>query len=347
MRGTLRFGTNKGSLVVTISGPKQGMWYDFSPEKTLKGKCGGDVLSLIQLEKNMTYREALSFAADWLAIPNELSQKVSLIKPSTPIKQDDKAHTRFAEQLAKESIPIKGTIAEKYLKTHRKIDMENYPSDFRFHPGLYSKLNNKTLPALLVVARDRHHNIQAVQAIYLDKDTANKIDKSQVDIQKQSFGKIASSTVKIPGTQEGSVLVAEGPETGLSLAKAFPEATVHITLGKSNFLHVDIPIKSNVTFCLDNDGKDIKVDSVIFSAAKRLVDQGHSVHLISPGVNIKHDYNDIIKRKGIKAIQDNIELAETFEKFYSNRILVSTERNNLDRLTITNNTHLQEKEIDF
>lgn len=317
MGGTLRFGTNKGSLVVTISGPKQGMWYDFSPEKTLKGKCGGDMLSLIQLQKNITYREALSFAADWLAMPKELSQKVNLIKPSTLVKLDDKANTRFAEQLAKESIPIKGTIAERYLKMHRKIDMENYPSDFRFHPGIYSKLNNKTLPALLVIARDRHHNIQAVQAIYLDKDTVNKIDKTQVNLQKQTFGKIAGNTVKISGTENGRILIAEGPETGLSLAKAFPEATVHITLGKSNFLHVDIPIKSNITLCLDNDGKAIKEDATIFTATKRLADQGHSVRIALPGGTSKQDYNDMIKEGGISKINDSVTYAEDFEKFYS------------------------------
>lgn len=61
----LRFGTNKGSLIVTIEGEKQGLWYDHQTGE------GGNLLQLIQKEKNMSFKEALNFAGNYLALTPE------------------------------------------------------------------------------------------------------------------------------------------------------------------------------------------------------------------------------------------------------------------------------------
>src|SRR5207253_1325479 len=74
----------------------------------------------------------------------------------------------FASRLVSESQAIRGTLAEKYLREHRGIDLHQWPDSIRFHPGIYSGVNRQTLPALLVIARDDRGQIQAVQATWLD-----------------------------------------------------------------------------------------------------------------------------------------------------------------------------------
>ena len=70
-------------------------------------------------------------------------------------------------------------------------------------------------PAMLVIARNKSGQIQAVQATYLDNETAQKIDKSIVKIQKQTFGVLHGAAVSIPGEKGAPTLIAEGTETGL------------------------------------------------------------------------------------------------------------------------------------
>jgi hypothetical protein len=94
-------------------------------------------------------------------------------------------------------------------------------------------------PALLVIAKDEKNKIQAVQAIFLDEKTAMK---AAVKIQKQTWGMLSSGAcVHLGDTQNkrSPLYVAEGPETGLSIYAAMPEARVKVTLSKSNFKNMD------------------------------------------------------------------------------------------------------------
>ena len=59
----LRFG--EGSLVVTVKGSKQGMWFDFA--KGFESKAGGDMLTLVQLQKECSFREAVNFGVSYVS----------------------------------------------------------------------------------------------------------------------------------------------------------------------------------------------------------------------------------------------------------------------------------------
>ena len=62
----------------------------------------------------------------------------------------------------------------------------HFPESVRFHPGIYSRKNEAAYPALLVVAKDSADKVQAVQAIFLDRETAQKAD---VPVKKQTWGR--------------------------------------------------------------------------------------------------------------------------------------------------------------
>ena len=161
-----RYGSRQGSLVVTLSGEKRGLWHDFQTGK------GGDLLNLIATQKNLDlkcdFERILKEALTLLGTTGERnpeqpfgshSQKQNtkrLPSPKPELTLQQRRSRHYARQLARESQPLVGTLAERYLREHRGIVLANYPRAMRFHPGVYSRQNEGIYPALLVVAKDRH-----------------------------------------------------------------------------------------------------------------------------------------------------------------------------------------------
>lgn len=324
----LKFGTKQGSLSVTTKGERQGWWNDFSDSG------GRSMLSFIQKHASLDKQQALEFGAKWLGISTQIggiNERIVIKKHDKKIQKqldkkeehEQKKKIEFAKKLAEQSLPIKGTLAEKYLKEHRAISMENYPDDIRFHAGIYSKLNGKKLPAMLVVARNLSGEIRAVQATYLDAESAKKIDKSIAAIQKQTFGLVKGSTVNINGDKHAPTLIAEGTETGLSIASVVHNANVKITLSKSNFKNIDSKsLTEKNIFCIDNDGQNIKEDKLISESAKRLIEKNKQVAFMFPThlKDQKQDYNDVLKQGGQDAIKRDYNNAISFKELYGSNI---------------------------
>ena len=87
--------------------------------------------------------------------------------------------------------------------------LEKFPDSVRFHPGIYSRQNEAMHPALLVVAKDSADQVQAVQAIFLDKETAQKAD---VPSQKTNLGSSfprfgGAGNRKMPGDHRPASLI--------------------------------------------------------------------------------------------------------------------------------------------
>ncbi|TID84073.1 conjugative transfer relaxase/helicase TraI, partial [Legionella pneumophila] len=149
------------------------------------------------------------------------------------------------------SILAKGTLAEKYLKQHRGIESID-KMDIRFWPtgsqwkncneqGLLEDKVNK-IPALIIAARNEKNELTGVQRIYLDKQTASK--NKFMDNPKLSKGIIDGSCGVIQKGMQGSRLyIAEGFETGASIALADSKATVSCSFGVSNMKNLSPIIK--------------------------------------------------------------------------------------------------------
>jgi conjugative transfer relaxase protein TraI len=329
----IKFGSNQGSLSVTVKGDKQGWFNDF---ETNKG--GRDMLKFIQVYGGMDRQQSVQYAARWLGIipdndSNGSSKTKAIIQKSNaklvnenrdPSFSDyEKRRIKFANQLARESQPIKGSLAEKYLKEHRGIDTRSLPDDIRFHPGIYAKQNQKSLPALISIARTQEGKIQSVEAIFLDFKTA---DKADVPLKKQTIGSKKGLVVKINQVQDkdAPTLIAEGVVTGLSLANALPKTNVIVVLGKQMFSSVSpAALSEKVIFCLDNDGKNLKTDTTILASANRLKESQKVVSFMVPNdlKILKQDYNDILKQKGKEAIQMGFMRAISYDEFYKNNLL--------------------------
>lgn len=338
----LKFGKNQGSLVVTIKGEKAGWFNDF--ETNVGGR---DMIKFLTVHANMTKSAALQLGAKQLGMiagggksPSNLIKKPAVKLQEKAIEKEsayEKRRIKLAMKIAGESIALKGTIADRYLKAHRGVDLKELPSDIRFHPNLYSAKNKMALPALIAIARDKDNTIKAIEAIYLDPKTGNK---AAVSLPKQTVGKKNGALVFIQQTKnsDAPTLIAEGVVTGLSLAKAIPDANVAITLGKQLFTKLEPKLLANkVIFCLDNDGKHFKNDPLIFKATERLANEKDVKIMVPTSLEAKkQDYNDILKAKGIAAIQKDYQAAISFKEFYQIRdhSLLSMHPNDLKHLAI-------------
>ena len=314
----LRYG-KKGSLSIPIAGKHIGTWHSFeSGEK-------GNLIQLIQHVTGLSFKEALHYAGQYLGISPETSllnnitsTKITPKEKSTELSQDDHKAIARAQKLEKESLPIQGTLAERYLREHRAIQCE-LPDTFRYHPKVaYYHINEETgkikkkefFPALICVAKDQTQQTQAVQVIYLDPKTANK---AHLDIPKRTYGRVSLGSAVTINPGQSNVLIAEGPETGLSLAQAYPDATVMVALSASNFNNVKLlPEQKTLTICMDNDGHNPMSQNAVTTAAKTHTEQGCTVYLAQPN-EIKQDFNDVLKQQGTEAIKQQVDSAMLFQ----------------------------------
>lgn len=232
---------------------------------------------------------------------------------------------RYARKLARESQPVVGTLAERYLREHRQINLRKFPSSLRFHSGIYSKCNEGIYPALLVVAKDAGDKVKAVQAIFLADKTAQK---ANLAVKKQTWG-IPSQCAAMLGkavtaAANKPTYLAEGVETALSIYAALGGGDVRVTLGKSNFKNVDAKVTGkHVVLCLDNDGNQPEGDKLINAAAQSLLAQGKQVWLAKPK-EAGQDYNDVLKNQGLEAVKKEIYAAVSYDDYQAQKTLTVT-----------------------
>lgn len=352
----LKFGSNHGSLSVTTKGEKAGWWNDFSDNHS-KGRT---MLSFIEKQLNISKSDAIEYAASWLGMMPSLpsgrnkssskSNNKSIGEPSSTETTYQKKMRSKAIQIAKESTPLSGTLAEIYLKEHRGIDTKSMKlsDDIRFHRGIYSSINKQKLPALVSLIRDKKGEIIAVESVYLDSHSGNKA--ANIAVGKQTFGakKLGSVTIQL-GQKGDTVVLTEGVVTGLSVAKSLPNVTIKSVLGKQLFSSIapeSLPKK--VIFCLDYDGKELRADKSIQEAANRLKARGKDVHFMMPHLknSNKYDYNDVLKIKGEEAIQFDFKKAISYQDFYRDDALIKAGLAITDskiNLKITNERHKNQR----
>jgi hypothetical protein len=204
-----------GGAFLVMHGPKRGAFYCFS------GGHGGP-LDLIMFARSCDFTAAVDWAKSWLGVtdtlPAPVNPAVLLARAHTrtatavEAEADERRRIVGARQILNETVPLPGTIGERYLIKVRSIPApaDGWPGAVRFHP---------TSRALVLVATDDGGAVRAVQRVYLTPD-ARKIDAAEVKARglpgaKQTNGVMRGAVVRLPGPANGPLLLAEGAETGL------------------------------------------------------------------------------------------------------------------------------------
>jgi phage/plasmid primase-like uncharacterized protein len=251
----------------------------------------------------------------------------------------------YARHLADISEPIKGTLAETYLKVERGIDLDLDNQNIRFIPSVREPDSQIHHPGLLVIGRTKEGEVSGVQVVYLD-DNGKKLN---CETPKRSYGFIKNAAVPV---QCGSSImaVAEGVETALSVAKAHPEITVFASLGSiTNVSAIDFHAKGNtMVICADNDENNHDTELKSSRAADEFQKKGFNV-LITKPEKMGHDFNDVLKENGLDALKNELAKIKVYrsqDELKTINEAISENRARTKELEDTKK-HAKEQELDF
>lgn len=306
----LRFGS-KGALCIWIAGPKRGGWADFS------GDTKGTPLGLVCFAKQCGFAAAQTWARAWLCWPDDdgkvpgapAAQPDPPPANETPI--DDTADAERRAEIARrfwhDSEPVRGTVGESYLIELRKIPvpLHGWPGQVRFHRNTRS---------LILAATTADDTVRAVQMVRLTP-SARVVQREDGGKLKITRGTLSGVAVRLPGPADGPLLLAEGPETGLSVWRATYYET-WIALGSMSRL--SLPPGRQVIVCADDDLRN-HPDPRKTAAARALAravqqwrQSGHVIAIAMPNATRredKTDFNDLLQLGGIAAVRARFDLA--------------------------------------
>ncbi len=191
----------------------------------------GDLLDLIARAQGCTtLADTLEEARRFLSLPQP--------EPYEPIRPAPHGSPEAARRLFAMSEPIRGTVAEAYLRTRGIADLRDCTS-LRFHPRCYYRggeadpadAARDAWPALIAAATDATGAISGIHRTWLDPSGTAK---ALVSTPRRSMGLISGQGVRI-GKASSIVAVGEGLETMLSLRVVLPSLPI-VAAGSANHL---------------------------------------------------------------------------------------------------------------
>lgn len=273
--------------------------------------------------------------------PNHHKARLSELNKKRTAEQAAKRKTAEAQE-AKEKLkrikrvqgiwsktqPIAGTIGERYLQKIRHIPTDNFHDDIRFLSNAKDTVKDSngnikeyvTRPAVVFASRDKTGQITSVQQIYLDPETADKSTKAKV--VKKSLGPRSGAAACVGAGDSNVVMFAEGPETGLSAAAAYPKANVYVSMGDSSnysrLAHLaDKHNTKEILLLADNDGsKSTGSWRALEKSAQALQEKGYTVKVTVPNLikgKRKTDFNDVLKHAGLDDVRKQISRTRTLQ----------------------------------
>ncbi len=339
MKATQDYVLYEHDRMVMLTGDKKGQWYD-----PLKDQYRQPVDAFKEnFDQQTTGMSHFEMAAIFAGLKVDEVKTTEIYDPQKIAQQREAeaAKTRAAEiakaqKLWAATVPLKGTLAERYLKEHRAI----YPihtMQMRFlAKGAYSyeqdgQMVTNKLPMLVVPVYGKE-GITGVQRIYLDPKTADK--PHFMDNPKLTLGVISGSAgfVNIGSEKEkGRLYIAEGPETAASIAMADPKATVLTACGSAaNIGKMKDMIErfnpSEVIIAGDNDGVESRSYALTYEAQAKLKEQGIDARVIMPksieGFK-KTDWNDVLVHQHVDDISEQMGLTRLHTRVDKQQLALS------------------------
>ena len=206
--------------------------------------------------------------------------------------------TKKAHQILAQTVPIRGTVAERYLINTRGIPASDWPPCITFYPP-----EN----ALAAEIATEDGEILGVHLIRLTRD-GKKISDSGKKHVKQSYGNLRGAPVRLPGPPDAPLLLAEGPETALSVW-AVSGFETWIALGGMSKLQP--PAGRRIIVCADDDPRDSGMVKSLRKAVSIWKRQGINVVVANPWTTRRRDhsdFNDVIKEGGPDAVSKRLQL---------------------------------------
>lgn len=219
-------------------------------------------VSLLETEDGRVLIHCFSPRDDWRAVRDELADlglldegehqaSPSAGEPSVRLQPEQRDEDRRARvsRLWEESLPITGTVGERYLRT-RAIEGELPGSNvLRFHPRMTSLEDRERRPALVAALVNNDGVIEGIQVTLL---TAHGAAKAAVTTPRRTIGRLMGHYVRIDAPSD-VLIVAEGLETALSARRALG-AGAWAFLSAENLAQFEPPpVIDRLIIAADND----------------------------------------------------------------------------------------------
>lgn len=224
------------SLYVRLRGPESGKgaagkWTDASSGQH------GDLLDLIAAREHLTeLRDILDEARRFLSLPQP-GRRADLVTPA-PIGSPEAARRLWAI-----SKPVRGTVAETYLRT-RGITALRDCTSLRFHPRCYYRADRDddpdvrtAWPALIAAVTDLSGTITGLHRTWLD---LGGVDKAHVVTPRRAMGDLLGHGVRF-GRSTDTMAAGEGIETMLSLRQVAPDLPAVAALSAAHLAALILP----------------------------------------------------------------------------------------------------------
>jgi hypothetical protein len=292
----LRF-RRKGSLAVVINGLKSGQWFDH------EAGVGGDLINLIERTHDLTFREAVAYAEQFIGLAPTLATKPVPSACSISDEDESRRNQRYAGKLWREAGPIISTPGADYLKWRHILQtaLEAHGEVLRFHPSC--PFGSARHRCLLALRRDiRSDEPRAIQRIALpqmhaiQQTTFTQFTEAGGKIARMTLGPKDGTAIKLSSdeTVTQGLTVGEGLETVLAgMVKGFRPAWV---LGDASSVE-NFPVISGIealTILVDNDASG-RGQRAALECSARWTRAGREVLRAIPD-QTGYDFNDLLIR---------------------------------------------------
>jgi putative DNA primase/helicase len=320
----------QGSMSIQVSGKDRGACVCF------EDGWKGDPIGLIQREHHCDFKQAIAWAAGWLGIDatykadtaaEALRQKEREEQRARDAEEDAANQARrigIAQKLWKRRIsdPI-DSLGERYLTVTRRIPIK--PADWPktvgvLPPGRHhwaeAGVDGREIwhevtyaAALILAATNAAGTITASQRIFLDADAKPLLFPDSTKKMKITNGSLDGSAVRLPGPADGPLILAEGPETGMSVWAATGHET-WIALGSiSNLVP---PRDRRIVVARDDDKAQSPADKMLSRLITKWRHDQINAAIATPWLDRRgdgSDFNDVIKADGPGAVRARIHVA--------------------------------------
>jgi hypothetical protein len=198
------------------------------------------------------------------------------------------------------SRPIKGTLAERYLR-HRGMTTLHDPDSLRFHHRCYYRPEKssavETWPALIAAVTDLDGNITGAHRTWLDRSGR---DKAPIATPRRAMGDLCGNGVRFGATLD-VMAAGEGIETVLSVRCLVPAMPMVAALSSAHLASLLLPSTLRRLYVLrDNDAAGKKASAILVECATAT-----GIEAI-PLVPRLGDFNDDLRRLGEDALRASI-----------------------------------------
>ena len=328
------------SIVMQMRGTKKGLWHDHSSGE------GGDLLDLVAQHflgkdrANQDFPKVLEAAARFCgivgtaALETDAEAQARLAdKRSEREKQDAMAAAQqrrqrevLIEYLRQQTVGLqsKDASAAAALAYLSSRGIEQLPNEglaalrSRSQSEAPRGLRDADHEALVVFAYNSEGVVTGGQRILLQGNG----QKAEVDVRKPSFGAITGSVAKFSARddskQSGPLVIAEGPESALSIWQATGLETWAV-FGVSNWKNAPLPLDREVILAPDRDLPASPAGRAFRKAVAHHLARGCNLKVaVAPELRgSKRDLNDTAMRAGDDAVRAAIAAARVVKPWLS------------------------------